>query len=384
MHVVHDERAAAFVALGLGLGGVPAVLVSTSGTAAVNFHPAVVEADLSDVPMIVVTADRPPELRDVGAPADDRPDPPLRARGAVVPRSGGGRPGARADVAVARPPGGSRPRRLGRCTSTCRSATRSSAGPARCRRRCGSANGDDTAPAPRAVSADVVVELDQVRGVILAGGRSGVDPDDVAALAAATQWPVLADPTSGVRGLDGAVAPFDALLRHREFAADHSPHVVVRIGRPGGLEGARRVGPGLGGDARAVRRAGPDRSGSSGGRPARYRRRGDAGGQTARGDRHAVVGPLASRGRAGGGRDRRAARRASGTDRTGRGAHRRPVPSAGGRTGRRLLDAGARPRVVRRPDGAGSGQPGRQRHRRGRLDGARRRPRRRADGRARR
>ena len=68
VHVVHDERAAAFVALGLGLDGMPAVLLCTSGTAAANFHPAVVEAGLSEVPMIVLTADRPPELRDVGAP----------------------------------------------------------------------------------------------------------------------------------------------------------------------------------------------------------------------------------------------------------------------------------------------------------------------------
>ena len=44
VHVVHDERAAAFVALGLGLDGVPAALLCTSGTAAANLHPAVVEA----------------------------------------------------------------------------------------------------------------------------------------------------------------------------------------------------------------------------------------------------------------------------------------------------------------------------------------------------
>ena len=68
VHVVHDERVAAFVALGIGLGGVPAVVLCTSGTAAANFHPAVVEAGLSAVPMLVVTSDRPPELRDVGAP----------------------------------------------------------------------------------------------------------------------------------------------------------------------------------------------------------------------------------------------------------------------------------------------------------------------------
>jgi 2-succinyl-5-enolpyruvyl-6-hydroxy-3-cyclohexene-1-carboxylate synthase len=68
VHVVHDERAAGFVALGLALAGRPALLLCTSGTAAANLHPAVVEAGLSDVAMIVLTADRPNELRDVGAP----------------------------------------------------------------------------------------------------------------------------------------------------------------------------------------------------------------------------------------------------------------------------------------------------------------------------
>ena len=68
VHVVHDERVAAFVALGLGIDGSPALLLCTSGTAAANFFPAVVEAGLSAIPMIVVTADRPEELRGVGAP----------------------------------------------------------------------------------------------------------------------------------------------------------------------------------------------------------------------------------------------------------------------------------------------------------------------------
>jgi 2-succinyl-5-enolpyruvyl-6-hydroxy-3-cyclohexene-1-carboxylate synthase len=65
VQVVHDERVAGFVALGVGLTGVPAILLCTSGTAAANFFPAVVEAGLSDVPIIVVTADRPGELRGV-------------------------------------------------------------------------------------------------------------------------------------------------------------------------------------------------------------------------------------------------------------------------------------------------------------------------------
>lgn len=68
LHVFHDERAAAFAALGIGRTGMPAVLLCTSGTAASHFHAAVIEADLSEVPMLVCSADRPVELRDVGAP----------------------------------------------------------------------------------------------------------------------------------------------------------------------------------------------------------------------------------------------------------------------------------------------------------------------------
>ena len=68
-HVLHDERAASFAALGIGLAtGLPAVLLCTSGTAATHFHGAVVEAHQAGVPLLVCTADRPPELQDAGAP----------------------------------------------------------------------------------------------------------------------------------------------------------------------------------------------------------------------------------------------------------------------------------------------------------------------------
>jgi len=64
-----DERVAGFFATGLAkTTGRPIVLVSTSGTAAAEYHPAVIEASHSDVPLIVLTADRPEELRGVGAP----------------------------------------------------------------------------------------------------------------------------------------------------------------------------------------------------------------------------------------------------------------------------------------------------------------------------
>ena len=69
-HSVHvDERSAAFQALGFAkASGQPVVLLCTSGTAGANFLPAVAEAAQSRVPLIVLTADRPPELRAWGAP----------------------------------------------------------------------------------------------------------------------------------------------------------------------------------------------------------------------------------------------------------------------------------------------------------------------------
>jgi 2-succinyl-5-enolpyruvyl-6-hydroxy-3-cyclohexene-1-carboxylate synthase len=68
IHSIIDERSAAFFALGLGLAtGKPAAVLCSSGTATVNFHPAIVEARYAHVPLIVLTADRPHELRDSGA-----------------------------------------------------------------------------------------------------------------------------------------------------------------------------------------------------------------------------------------------------------------------------------------------------------------------------
>jgi 2-succinyl-5-enolpyruvyl-6-hydroxy-3-cyclohexene-1-carboxylate synthase len=68
LHVRVDERSAAFTALGLAKStGVPAVVVTTSGTAVANLHPAIVEADHSGVALFALTADRPAELRGVGA-----------------------------------------------------------------------------------------------------------------------------------------------------------------------------------------------------------------------------------------------------------------------------------------------------------------------------
>ncbi len=133
VHVRLDERSAGFTAVGLGLAtGRPAVVLTTSGTAAAELHAAVVEADLARVPLLVCTADRPPGAAGRRGAPDHRPAPPLRAVAAVVQPTPGcptwppGTPGARW------PPGRwpSRPRGRrdpDRSTSTCPSVSRCSA-----------------------------------------------------------------------------------------------------------------------------------------------------------------------------------------------------------------------------------------------------------------
>ncbi|MCU1399435.1 MAG: 2-succinyl-5-enolpyruvyl-6-hydroxy-3-cyclohexene-carboxylate synthase [Acidimicrobiales bacterium] len=243
LDVFHDERSAAFAALGIGLDtGVPAILLCTSGTAAAHFHAAVVEAHQSAVPMLVCTADRPPELCDVGAPQTiDQ----TRLYGAAVRWFHD--PG----VAAAEASGTWRSMASHAFASSTglwpgpvhlnlpfREPLVGTAGELPPRRLAGrSATSSAVTPALADI-ADIAAMISGRRGVIVAG-RGGGDPFVVAELALALGWPVMADVRGGLRlgrwsgaAADGGVvvAAFDDILRSAVFAGAHSPEVVIRLG----------------------------------------------------------------------------------------------------------------------------------------------------------
>ena len=240
VHVVHDERVAGFIALGLGLSGIPALLLCTSGTAAANFFPAVVEAGLSAVPMIVLTADRPPELRGVGAPQTiDQVDlyghharwfhdaEIATAQAATAWRPLASEAFAHAAEGPVQLNLGFREPLLG-----VPAALPPSRDPQASSDIVGALGGHEARGRSEGQADNVPASFVAVRGLILVGGRSGVTAAQVAALHTATGWPILADPVSGMRDLDGVVTTAESLLRHRPFAAAHAPDTVVRIGRP--------------------------------------------------------------------------------------------------------------------------------------------------------
>jgi len=241
LSIHHDERAGGFVALGIGKAtGKPAVIVTTSGTAAVELHPSVVEAHHSMVPMLVATADRPPELHHVGA-AQTIDQQHLFGR-AVRWFADPGVP----DVAAA-----SSWRSVG--ARSVLEATAGVAGPGPVHRNLAfrepllvepvelppgrpesmpwhTSNGGDRSGG--AVPETVRALLDRTRGVVVAGVGAG-DPAEVLALADALGWPVLADPGSGCRlAHPNVVAAADALLRHGDTADSLRPEVVLRLGAP--------------------------------------------------------------------------------------------------------------------------------------------------------
>jgi 2-succinyl-5-enolpyruvyl-6-hydroxy-3-cyclohexene-1-carboxylate synthase len=281
LHVRIDERSAGFLAVGLAaVARRPVALVSTSGTAAANFHPAVLEASASHVPLMVLTADRPPELRQTGA---NQTVDQLKLFGSAVRFF--------AEVGVAeRIPGQVAYWRSLACRAYAAAAgtyvhpaatSSSAAGPIHLNlpmreplvpdphgtaagaewiepldgRPDGSAwtrvrpdqwpspggtgtGGDasrSTHPGrgarPRATGIEAALVATE-HGVVVVG-TDPVDPEAAIALAEACGWPILSEPTGNARRGPHAIATYSLLLADPDFAAEHQPALIVTVGKPG-------------------------------------------------------------------------------------------------------------------------------------------------------
>ncbi len=258
-----DERCSGFFALGLAKSsGLPVALTCTSGTATAELLPAVIEAHEAGVPLLILTADRPPELRENGAGqtidqvklygdaakwffevgvletqggaaneagatdaagVSDASQARLRWMRTLACRAYWrtleGRPGVvhlnfplREPLVSEEPlPTDGTGRPDGRPLVTCT--------PAR-----------PTAPEDaRSLAGPVAAAR---RGVMVAGRyeRDTALGEAASAFCAAAGWPLLADPLSGARRGDAAVAHYDALLRHGSFASSVTPDLVLRVG----------------------------------------------------------------------------------------------------------------------------------------------------------
>ncbi len=245
VHVSLDERSAAFLALGIGrASGVPAVVLCTSGTAAANFHPAVLEAFHGRVPLLVATADRPPELQETGAgqtidqralfggalrwAVDAGPPTDVPDAGAVWRSIG-----ARSVIEAIGPPAGPVHLNLAFREPLVPTGAPLVDAPGRADGRAWTVV---EAPPRVADAATIARVADAVRaaprGAVVAGWGAAVDPAVMDRFAAAAGWPVLADPISGARAGGHAISTYDALLRDPEFADAHRPDLVVRVGAP--------------------------------------------------------------------------------------------------------------------------------------------------------
>ncbi|WP_214102799.1 2-succinyl-5-enolpyruvyl-6-hydroxy-3-cyclohexene-1-carboxylic-acid synthase [Acrocarpospora catenulata] len=239
LHVRIDERSAAFLALGLAKRAEkPVALICTSGTAAVNFHPAVVEASESGVPLLLLTADRPPELRGTGA---NQTIDQVKLYGSAV------RWFAEVGVPEDRPGQVAYWRSLA-CRAYQRSAGPMDPGPVHLNLAfreplipdgdatwCESLDGDVTGPWIRARVAppSSALHIPPTRRGVLVVGDGAVNVRRYVAAAGMAGWPVLSEPSGNGRYGDHAIAAYHHLLGDPGFAEAHRPDVVVTLGRPG-------------------------------------------------------------------------------------------------------------------------------------------------------
>lgn len=249
VHVFIDERSSAFFALGIAkVSNRPGLVVCTSGTAAANFFPAVVEASMARVPLIVATADRPPELRDtgagqtvdqfdiyggftrwfceVGAP-DGRPGAgrewrSIAARSIAETRGAGAKRGpgpVQLNFAFREPliPSGAgvavEPGRPDGLPWT-------------------SVEVPLTQPNATVVDRLAGAIARTPKGLLVAGWESGagIDGEAVDRFARAAGWPVVADAISCARTGSHSISTYEALLRAPGFAESHRPDLVLRVG----------------------------------------------------------------------------------------------------------------------------------------------------------
>lgn len=253
MHL--DERSCAFFALGLAKASrKPVVLVCTSGTAAVNFFPAVAEASYARVPLVVLTADRPPELRDTGAPQTiDQ----IKLYGAY----------AKWFAEIALPEANVEMLRYAR-TMACRAVAKAEEAPAGVVHfnmpfreplvplsvdiSAGESERDvffgrsggrpfveivrsNHAPEKDSISALAHALTQSERGLIVAGMQyDPAFPGALTKLADALGYPILADPLSQVRCgehcRENVIDAYDAFLRDGDAAKQLAPQVVLRFG----------------------------------------------------------------------------------------------------------------------------------------------------------
>lgn len=240
LHSVIDERSAGFFALGLARSSQSPVLLScTSGSAGANYCPAVVEASEGMVPLVVVTADRPEELQDCGAPQ-------------TMNQCGLFGPHVRCELNLGTPENGAIQATVrAELSAAITAATGTIPGPvhinAMFRKPLWRAGGDTSQPPAELIRhshTHAPAEIDLLdeclhtltgkQGAIIAGpdANGTISGDSLVQLGVTLGWPVLADPVSTARNIDHPVVVqhHDALLRSRAFNEQFQPETLVCVG----------------------------------------------------------------------------------------------------------------------------------------------------------
>lgn len=250
LHVHLDERAAAFFALGLAKAtGRPVAVACTSGTAVANLLPAVVEASMSRARLILLTADRPPELRGVGT--NQTIDQPgifgTYVRACIDAPVPGDAPdeatwrelALRAGRAAIGPPPGPVHLNLPFREPLVPCPVPLAASPPS-----GTELAISAAPEPEELEALAAELASTTRGLMLAGSLREAPPS-LPELAERVGWPLLAEPTSNLR-VPGTLSAGQFLLADARFLEVHVPDLVLQLGAAptsrAGLELVRRAG----------------------------------------------------------------------------------------------------------------------------------------------